>query len=259
MQERIRKFLDETMNKQSLMDDFGAICSVNPIDWNKLSGRTILVTGATGLIGSTLIKLLLYVGKEYGVDTTIIALIRNIDKAHDIFGQKENIRYLVGEVENCVQIDENVDYIVHAANPTSSTFFVKNPVETMSIAIDGTRNMLNIAKRCNALGFVFLSSMEVYGFPKKGTIMNEQNLYGFDTTIIRNSYPISKQACPLLYEHLDEIRTSLLFPPYHPKILNYHSTIFQSRPDLSVPNKCDLLQLRTHDLIPQVPLPSHPQ
>ena len=59
----------------------------------------------------------------------------------------------------------NVDYIIHAASQTSSKLFVANPVETSLTALIGTKNMLDIARLSSVEGFVYLSSMEVYGAP----------------------------------------------------------------------------------------------
>lgn len=88
-----------------------------------------------------------------------------------------------------------VDYIIHCANPTSSSFFINKPVETIDTAVNGTKNILDFARNKGVASFVFLSTMEVYGFPAKGHKVKECEGGNFNSTIVRNCYPLSKQLC----------------------------------------------------------------
>ena len=99
---------------------------------NDLKEKTILITGATGLIGQAVIKELL----------KIIALVRNKEKAYQILGKEtENLEFYFGNVETITPQKMNVDYIIHAASQTSSKLFVANPVETSLTALIGTKNI----------------------------------------------------------------------------------------------------------------------
>lgn len=158
--------------------------------------EVFLITGATGLIGSTLVKKLLDTGESGNIK--IIALVRSMEKAQNVFAEycgDERIRFVVGDVENLPEIDGNIDFIVHGANPTSSRYFIEKPVETLHTAINGTDNLLKLALEKNVMSFIFLSSMEVYGIPEKGTKVTETDSGCFNTTITRNCYPLSKQIC----------------------------------------------------------------
>lgn len=170
------------------------------IDWEEFQKKTILVTGATGLIGSALINALLFADSKFSLGLKVIALVRNREKAEKVFGNRVGngaleICLIPEGIENCRTVDGPVDYIIHGANPTSSRFFVDNPVETIQTALGGTKAVLNIAKEKNVKGMVFLSTMEVYGYPERGTRVNESQIGGFDTTVARNCYPLSKQLC----------------------------------------------------------------
>lgn len=103
---------------------------------NDLKEKTILITGATGLIGQAVIKELLKTNNHI----KIIALVRNKEKAYQILGKEtENLEFYFGNVETITPQKMNVDYIIHAASQTSSKLFVANPVETSLTALIGTK------------------------------------------------------------------------------------------------------------------------
>ncbi len=181
-----------------LEEDFEQIYSTKSIDWQILTNKRILITGATGLIGSNLVNALLYANEVYKTNINIVALVRDIEKAKKRFISDKNLEILTGSIEKPIDYAQNVDYIVHAASPTSSKYFITNPVETIKSSITGTTNLLDFAKEKNVTGFVFLSSMEVYGKPERGEIVTEEKVAGFDPYNVRNCYPISKKLCESL-------------------------------------------------------------
>ena len=157
----------------------------------EFKGMNIYITGATGLIGSSLVNELL----TYD-DVNIVLQIRNEEKARKLFGDK--VKYIVCDLLDTPRYEGKIDYIVHCANPTSSQFFVNNPVETINMAVNGTINILEFAKNKAVKGFVFLSTMEVYGFPERGHKVKENEGGSFDSAVVRNCYPLSKQVCESL-------------------------------------------------------------
>lgn len=151
-------------------------------------GKTILVTGATGLLGKLCVKSLL----SSGYNTQVIALVRDKSKAESIFGETKRLTYLVQDINQKIQTDRRVDYIIHTASTTSSKDFVEKPVETIYTAFNGTRNVLEFAKNKKITGMVYLSSLEVYGVPLQEDIKEED--YGFiDILNPRSSYSESKK------------------------------------------------------------------
>lgn len=179
------------------ISDYEYVSSCEQIPWEFLRNKTILVTGATGLIGSTLIKALIYVSEKKLLNITVIGIYRNQKKLEAVyrgFNLKSTI-FIKGDILNFPKINNDVNYVVHTANPTSSKYFVSHPVETIDTAFNGTLNTLNFAKSKNVNSFVYLSSMEIYGTPLKGTKIYEDNAGCFDSRKIRNCYPLSKQLC----------------------------------------------------------------
>ncbi|SFC22803.1 NAD-dependent epimerase/dehydratase family protein [Butyrivibrio sp. YAB3001] len=184
----------------TLYNDIESICSASGIDWERIKGKTILISGSTGLIGSNLVKALLIMNRKLSLNATVIAMVRSKEKAEKVFADfmadtALKLCLIPDGVENCRDVEGNVDYIIHGANPTSSKFFVNNPVETIETAIGGTRAMLEIARKKNVSGFIFLSTMEIYGYPKRGEKVKEDAVGGFNTEVVRNCYPLSKQLC----------------------------------------------------------------
>ncbi len=161
----------------------------------ELRDKKVLVTGATGLIGSTLIHYLLALDENI----RIIAPIRNMEKMRAIFGEK----YLAIETIECdletFDYDKikNVDYVFHFAAPTASKYMVTHPVETANTIYKITDQLLRYAKTHKIQGFIFLSSMEVYGSGLEGVITEDMQGY-LDIQGVRSSYPIAKRAA----EHL---------------------------------------------------------
>lgn len=184
-----------------LQQDMENICSADFIEWNKFFRKTILITGATGLIGSTVVKALLYANKIRKLNLTVLALVRDINRAEAKFADNKDdksLRYIVGTVEDFPEIDGNVDFIIHGASQTASKAFIQQPVETIITAVQGTLNLLELAKDKKSEGMVYLSSMEAYGHPDKGHKVVESDAGALSSLDVRNSYPISKQQCEAL-------------------------------------------------------------
>lgn len=163
----------------------------------ELKHANVLVTGATGLIGSQVVKTLCAANRIKGLEITVYVLVRSKEKAEKVFGELLNrgdIVLIMGDVNSFTESDVNFDYIVHAASPTSSKYFVTNPVETILTAIEGTKNILEIAKDCVVKGMVYLSSLEVYGVPNvKDGVVTEKDYGYIDPLSVRSSYSEGKR------------------------------------------------------------------
>ena len=186
------------MQSKIYLEDMNFVAACSSIDWEKLRNKNILVTGGTGLIGSTLINALLYANDKKHLHLQVVALVRNIEKARTIFGEHNSLKLVVGTVEKLPDLDMPIDYIVHGASPTASAFFVEHPVETIKTAVTGTINLLEIAVKKCVQGFVYLSSMEVYGAPHTDDVIPETQGTTVDTMSVRSCYPEAKRMCESL-------------------------------------------------------------
>lgn len=161
----------------------------------RITGKVFLITGLTGLIGSTLARCLLSL--QCGI--RIVAPVRNRSKALSLFGADEDIQILEAELTNLdfTQLGK-IDYIVHAAAPTASRFFVDSPVETISSIIDPTDRLLRYAATYPIEGFVYLSSIEVYGAIDEAQPIAEDEQGFLNPLDIRSSYPMAKRMAETL-------------------------------------------------------------
>lgn len=160
----------------------------------ELENSTFLITGATGLIGSTLIHCLLALERNI----TIIAPVRNETKAHAIF-EREELQHIRIVECSLTDIDYNqfhdIDYIVHCAAPTASKYFVEHPVETFSIIYKASERILEHAKNHRVKGAVYLSSLEVYGSIVDDSSPITEDIQGYlNPLAVRSSYPMAKRA-----------------------------------------------------------------
>lgn len=159
----------------------------------ELEKASVLVTGSTGLLGSILVKSLL---KNKNIK--VYACYRNEDKFQSVFKNYfcDDLIPICSDILNLDISNLNIDYIVHGASITDSKTFVEKPIETLNIAIDGTRNLLNQCINKNIKSFVYLSSLEIYGtFYDSDDIKNvKENDSGYiDTMSVRSSYSEGKR------------------------------------------------------------------
>lgn len=167
------------------------------IPWDTFHGKTILVTGATGLIGSQLIKAIACHNRLFIANINIIALARNASKAKKIFANildRNDFKIVIGDITTSFNINLKTDFIIHGASATASREFISKPVETIQTSVQGTINILNYAKKSDVKGVVYLSSLEYYGIPQQSAIDVTENDLGYiDPLQTRSSYSEGKR------------------------------------------------------------------
>lgn len=167
-------------------------------DNEKLSGKTVAISGGTGMIGSFLVDVLMCINERYNKNINVYVLGRNEEKAAKRFAKyKNNANYhflcqdINEEIENT---DIKIDYIIHSASNTHPRAYAEDPVGTVSANVIGTNNLLKWASKVSCKRFVFMSSVEIYG-ENRGDIdkFTEDYLGYIDCNTLRAGYPESKR------------------------------------------------------------------
>lgn len=196
MQKTMECFWDQTQQ-----EDLNQTAD-SPLPWERLDGRCVLITGATGLVGSQLVKTLLAVNRIRNMHIRILALVRSREKAERVFGHllhRPELSLLFGDVTHPLEIEAPVDYILHAASQTASREFVTHPVETIHTSFNGTKSILELAREKQCSSVVYVSSMEAYGNPyQQDHRTSEKELGYIDNLNIRSCYSEGKRFCECL-------------------------------------------------------------
>ena len=160
--------------------------------FDALNSSTVFVTGATGLIGSMLVRTILAANEQYDLCIKVIGQIRNHEKAKAIYGDRyDSVSFVADPHIKC-------DHIVHTVSPTTSKFFIDHPVETIKASVGSAMEILEVARE-NGASMVFLSSMEQYGVPYvPGQRMTEEKTGEINHLSTRSSYSESKRLCECL-------------------------------------------------------------
>ena len=154
--------------------------------------ETILITGATGLLGKSLVRYF------SGKGDTVVAAVRDKAKGRALLGEMPNVCIIEWDVLNKASENISIDRLIHAASETSSACFVTRPVETIVSIVDGTRNVLEFARTVGVRSVVFLSTLEVYGTASDKECLSETDCGALDSMAVRSSYPEAKRLAETL-------------------------------------------------------------
>lgn len=167
------------------------------LPWEELSGTNILVTGATGLIGSTLVEVLM---SNPHLNYDVYAAGRNRERARRRFEKymsSDSFHFVEYDVMLPIHSDIQFDFIVHAASDASPNAFSKSPVEIIKANIYGVSSLIEYGLQHNMKRFLYVSSGEVYG-EGDGRILTEEYSGYIDCLTPRSCYPSSKRTSETL-------------------------------------------------------------
>lgn len=126
-----------------------------------MQAKKVLITGAAGFLGSHLCDRFIKEGYHViGMDNLITGDMKNIQHLLKL----EQFEFQLHDVTKFIQIDGQLDYILHFASPASPIDYLKIPIQTLKVGAMGTHNCLGLAKAKGARMLV-ASTSEVYGDP----------------------------------------------------------------------------------------------
>lgn len=206
------------MRNSIVSEDLETIAN-SKIPYDKFKNKTVLISGASGMIGGYLCESLLYLNEKRKLNIRVIALARNKNKSRLRFfhylGRKD-LKIIIGDVNNPIKNVKNIDYIIHAASPASPKYFATDPIGTLLPNIIGTKNLLELAAYARSDGFLFISSGEVYGQVSKVQIPTGEDDYGpLNPLNLTSSYGESKrmgEAMCMAWLHAFGVKVKIVRP-----------------------------------------------
>lgn len=177
--------------------DVASIAAEN-LPWEKLAGKSLLLTGATGLIGTLIIDVLMKKNRDENLNVKIFAAGRNEKVASERFGDyfnDKNFSFVKLDVNEPIKDEFHVDFIIHAASNSQNKLFAADPVNTIMANILGSYNLLEYGVKSKVERFVFVSSGDSYGKPLNEDDIFDENYCGYiNPNTLRAGYPEAKRA-----------------------------------------------------------------
>ena len=165
-------------------------------DLSVLDGKTVLVTGANGMLARYLVYLLMYWNESRSGSIRVLALVRSGRRGEESFGAFAGspfFRLVVQDVCDPIEMGEQVDFAIHAASSASPKYIKADPVGIIRANVEGTRNVLELARRNPECRVLFTSTREVYGEVSGRDLIRETDMGVLDPLDSRSCYPESKR------------------------------------------------------------------
>lgn len=189
------KLLDNYLYKS----DIDKISNLSFINYEKLKNKSIFISGATGMIGSFLIDVLMKLNDDKNLNCKIYALGRNEQTAKEKFEKYYNnpiFNFIVADINRPLIIEKMdvIDYAIHLASNTHPKAYSTDPIGTIMTNIIGTQNMLDFAVEHNCKRFAFASTCEIYGENRGDVELFDEKYCGYiDCNTMRAGYPEGKR------------------------------------------------------------------
>lgn len=153
-------------------------------------GKKYFITGASGLLGGAVLKLLIALNQTLWVNQKckIIVAVRDIYSFVDTHNITNEVTVIQCDIITPILYDEEVDYIIHSAGVCNSILFKEQPALVMKSNLIGTYNLLEFALRCSCKKVVNISSGYIYGIDSDAEI--DEKMFRFETGDL-TSFPYS--------------------------------------------------------------------
>lgn len=164
----------------------------NIVDLSKLNNSNILITGGTGLFGKSILDALIFMHNFYEFKITVLSRNKNNFLFNYPKYNLKFINFISGDIRNFDCKRQDFDYIIHAATPASAKLEEENPKEMYSVILEGTKNIIDIAKNMNVKKLLFTSSGAVYGEQYQSIKSFKEDYQGIPITYYGKAKKISE-------------------------------------------------------------------
>ncbi len=170
------------MKSTIIQEDIETIAQSLGREIRALEGKTILISGSSGFLGSYFSVLLQYLNKTvFKKPCSVIALDNQITGIlANALGDITDKHFSIKKFDICtpISIQGPIDYIIHLAGIASPVYYMKFPLETIKTATIGTQNLLELARLKKVKKFLFFSSSEIYGDPTPDAVPTKESYKG---------------------------------------------------------------------------------
>lgn len=175
--------------------DLDWLTSQYSIPWYNLRNKTVMITGAAGFLAAYMVETLLFLNETQQLNVLVLAVVRNRQGFANRFVHhhaRTDLICIEQDISTPMQVDREVNFIIHAASQASPKYYATDPVGTLSANTLGTAQLLELARIHQVEGFLYFSSAEVYG--EAARVPTAESDYGFlDPLAVRSCYAESKR------------------------------------------------------------------
>lgn len=177
-------------------EDIQKVSAIN-YPWEELNNKSVLITGANGLIGSFFVDVIMYKNEHDNLQCHVIAVDKNereAEKRFSIYRDSDCFEYICFDVAKPFTYPGEIHYMIHAASSTKPGDYTSNPIGIIDTGALGSYYLLQLAKEKKVAKYIFTSSIEVYGQNRGDTEFFTEPYCGYiDCTEVRSSYPETKR------------------------------------------------------------------
>lgn len=170
----------------------------SPINWEIFRNKTVLVTGATGRLGMYIVETISKANIDWNLNIIIIAEARSQKKLKEVFGKSLELPYIytiVQDITKPIFWEKNIDFIFHTAGLASPKDFTDTPVDTLWGHVQGTHNILELAREKGTAKILYISTVEIFGEWNSESYIKETDMGVIHCDNVRACYPEAKRLC----------------------------------------------------------------
>ncbi|EPC71713.1 epimerase/dehydratase [Lacticaseibacillus paracasei subsp. paracasei Lpp126] len=209
--------MNNFFSKQLYQEDVVKVSKMD-LPWDEFSDAGVLITGASGMIGSFLVDVLMYKNLSESLNCHVYALGRSEQNARnrfDHYWEDKNFSFIRHDIVLPLnQSFENLQFIFHLASNTHPVAYATDPIGTITTNVIGTQNLLNVATKESIKRFIFASSNEVYGENRGDVVKFSEDYCGYiNSNTLRAGYPESKRCGEALCQaYLSQENVDIIIP-----------------------------------------------
>lgn len=187
-------------SQKIIFDDIKSVCDASNLD--DFRQKRVLITGASGLLGSYFAYLFYYLNEQYSFDIKVDLLSKDeVPKSSLIYDIRaaKNFEIIQKDLSKCADYDKKYDYVIYAAGFAAPSVFLKDPFSTIDVNYLGMKYLLESMLKINPRAkILYFSSSEIYGSPSQENIPTPETYPG-------NSSVTNNRACYIESKRLTEV------------------------------------------------------